>query len=154
MGVDEWGWLTYQAADEVNCGRRPSYEDANNAKSIQADWINDFCKGQSKDNMLRDLGDIHIIRQWPTCFLCGNIKRQGHHHNGDWATRRPHILCSICFHSFAALAKAVRLFIASLHSQPMYPKMCYLSGFVKLQPVDWNWRGELYDPPVLELGWP
>ena len=34
-------------------------------------------------------------------------QRQGHHHrhNGDQAARRPHILCSICVHSFGALRK-------------------------------------------------
>ena len=40
-------------------------------------------------------------------------KVQGHHHNGDHAARRPHILCSICVHSFGALIKAVRLFVTS-----------------------------------------
>ena len=35
-------------------------------------------------------------------------KWQGHHHNGDQAAWRPHILCSICIHSFGVLAKAVR----------------------------------------------
>ena len=51
--------------------------------------------------------------------------------DGDYT----HILCSICFHSFWALAKDVRLFIASLHNQPMYPKMCSIDIFVNLQPV-------------------
>ena len=48
---------------------------------------------------------------------------QGHHHNGDRAVRRPRILSSICFHLFGAFMKAVRLFIASFHNQPMDPKM-------------------------------
>ena len=52
------------------------------------------------------------------------IQRQGHHQNANRAARRPHILCSTCFHSSVAFAKAVRLFIASPHNQPMYPKMC------------------------------
>ena len=64
----------------------------------------------------------------------GNQKH-GHHHNGDHAARRPHISCSICFHSFGALVKSVRLFIASHHSQPMYPKMGSIDVFVDLQPV-------------------
>ena len=34
-----------------------------------------------------------------------------------------------------ALAKDVRLFIASLHSQLMYPKMCSVNIVVNLQPV-------------------
>ena len=41
-----------------------------------------------------------------------NNSKQGHHHNGDQAARQPHILCSICFQAFEALAKAVRLFKA------------------------------------------
>ena len=71
-------------------------------------------------------------------LLCGYsicFCMQGHHHNGDWATRRPHTLCSICFHLFGALAKAVRLSIASLHNQQMYPNMCSIDIFVNLQPV-------------------
>ena len=48
--------------------------------------------------------------------------KQGHQHNyHDQVALRPHILCSICIHSFGAHARAVRLFIASLHSQPMCP---------------------------------
>ena len=42
---------------------------------------------------------------------------------------------SICFHSFVALAKVVQLFIASFHNQPMYPKMCSIDIFDKLQLV-------------------
>ena len=53
---------------------------------------------------------------------------QSHHHNGDDAARRPHI----CFHPFGALAKAVGLLITSLHTQPMYPKMCSIDIFANL----------------------
>ena len=28
--------------------------------------------------------------------------KQGHHHNGDQAARRPHVMCSICGRRFAA----------------------------------------------------
>ena len=63
---------------------------------------------------------------------------KGHHYNGDRAARRPHLLFSIRFHSFGAVAKAVRLFIASLHSQPMYPKMRSIDFFDNLQPVGIN----------------
>ena len=45
--------------------------------------------------------------------------KQDHHHNGDQATRRPRILCSIYVHSFVALAKAVRLFKVWIQSQKM-----------------------------------
>ena len=33
--------------------------------------------------------------------------KQGHHHNGGRAARGQHIMCSICIHSFGALAKVV-----------------------------------------------
>ena len=52
--------------------------------------------------------------------------KQVHHHNVDQAARRPHILCSICIHSFGALAKAVRLFMVSLQSS----QMCSICIFV------------------------
>ena len=56
------------------------------------------------------------------------------------------MLCSICIHSFGDLAKAVRLFIASLHNQPTHPKMCSIDIFINLQPVGWNLNnGGLFD---------
>ena len=58
----------------------------------------------------------HVHRRWyhTHCVICLRVG-QGHHHNGDRAARRPHILCSICF---GALAKAVQwLFKASLHNE-------------------------------------
>ena len=39
---------------------------------------------------------------------------KGHHHNGDRADRRPHILCTICVHSFGAWRK---LFDCSRHKR-------------------------------------
>ena len=63
-------------------------------------------------------------------LLVGLHAEQGHHHNGDRAPQRPYILCSIFFHSFGALARAVRLFIASLHNQPWYPKLGSIEIFV------------------------
>ena len=35
------------------------------------------------------------------------------------------------------LARTVRLYIASLHNQLMYPKMCSIDIFVDIQPVGW-----------------
>ena len=66
--------------------------------------------------------------------------------------RRPHILCTIWCRSLGALATAVRLYIASIHNQPMYPKMCSMDIFVNLQPVGWYLKGELFDPRFGELG--
>ena len=80
------------------------------------------------------------------------VIQQSRHHIGDLAARQPHILCSIFFHSFGALPKAVRLFIASLHNQPMYPKMCLIDIFVDLQLVGWNLKGILFDPRFGGLG--
>ena len=57
---------------------------------------------------------------------------------GNRTARRPRILCSICFHWFGALSKVVRLFMASLHNEPMYPKMCLIfstppTGWLKFE---------------------
>ena len=78
--------------------------------------------------------------------------KQGHHHNDDGAARRPHILCSICFYSFGSLVKTVWLFIASLHNQSIYPKMCSIDIFNNLQLVGWNLKGRLFDPRLEGLG--
>ena len=80
------------------------------------------------------------IHRFTSYFVSGTRQNkiedtQGHHHNGYWAAGRPHILCSICFRSFGALAKAVRLLIASHHNQPMYAKMCSIDIFHNLQLV-------------------
>ena len=61
------------------------------------------------------------------------------------AAWRLHILCSIRVHSFGALAKA------SLHNQPMCPKMCSTDIFIDLQPVSWNLKGDFLTL-VLEVG--
>ena len=71
--------------------------------------------------------------------------QQGHRHNSDRAAPRPHILCSICFYSFGTSAIAARLFIGSLHNQPMYPKMCSIGISSNLQLVGWNLKGGLFD---------
>ena len=82
------------------------------------------------------------------------ISKQGHHHNGDQAVPRPHILCSICFYSFGALAKAERLFIALLHNQPMYSKMCYIEIFDTLQLTGWlKFEMGTIRPPVWGVRW-
>ena len=60
---------------------------------------------------------------------------RGHHHNGDQATRRPYILCSICVHSRGDLSKVVWLFMASLHSQPMCSQMRLLTFW--RSPISW-----------------
>ena len=64
------------------------------------------------------------------------------------AAQRPHILCSICFHSFGALVKDVRLFIASLRNQPIYHKMCSIGIFVNLEPLGLNLKRVLFDPQL------
>ena len=45
-------------------------------------------------------------------------------YSGDQATLRPHILCSMCILSFEALAKAVRLFVHCIISQPASALKC------------------------------
>ena len=59
------------------------------------------------------------------CIRPYTTSKKGHHHNGDRAAGRPHILCSICVHSFGDLAKAVRLFKASPQSQEMSNQTCF-----------------------------
>ena len=69
----------------------------------------------------------HSAAQWQQqspALYTENYNIQGDHHNGDQAAQRLHILWSICVHSIEALLKTVWLFIAPLHNQPMYPKMC------------------------------
>ena len=72
--------------------------------------------------------------------------KQDRQYNGDLAARRPQILCSICFHSFVALAKTVRLFTASLYIEPMCSQICSLDIFVHLQPFGCNIKRRLIDP--------
>ena len=74
------------------------------------------------------------------------FKAKTQHHNDDETARRPHIICSICVHSFGALEKAVRLFMASLHSQLMRSQMCSIYIFVNLQPNGWHFNVGLFDP--------
>ena len=53
------------------------------------------------------------------------------------------------FSSFATLVKVIeRLFMASLHSQPM----CSLDIFVDIQPFGYILKLGLFDPPILVLG--
>ena len=66
--------------------------------------------------------------------------------SSQWWSTTTHILCSICVHSFQALAKAVRLFIASLHNQQMYPEICSMDIFVNRHPAGWNLKGRLFYP--------
>ena len=69
-------------------------------------------------------------------------------HNGDWAARRPHILCSICFYSFQVMAKDCSLhhFTVFTTSQCIHPNMCSICIFVNLQPVGRNLKEEFFDP--------
>ena len=109
------------------------------------------------------LGRCHTKRLYSRLKTHGHIRMshiyskvitQGHRHNGDQAARRPHILWSICGHSFGALAKAVRLFKASLSSQPMCSQMCCsIDIFIDLQPFDCNLKGIFRPEWHLEGRW-
>ena len=81
-----------------------------------------------------------------TLYVLYTFRLQGHHQNGDRAARRLQISCSICVHSFGALAKAVQLFTASLHNLSMYPKMCSTHIFINLKGVGWNSTGDFSTP--------
>ena len=49
---------------------------------------------------------------------------------------------------FWTLAKAVRLFFASLHSRPMCPQMCSNDIVVDVQPVGWTLKEGLFLHPL------
>ena len=68
-------------------------------------------------------------------FSCAS---QGRYYSGDQAAQRPHVLCSICIHSFGALVEAVQLIIASLVSQLCVLKCALLifCFFVKIRKGD------------------
>ena len=74
--------------------------------------------------------------------------QQGHHHNGDQAAQRPHILCSICVHSFGALAKAVRLLTVSLQSHKMFYPTRTIDILIDLQPFGCNFKGTFWLPAL------
>ena len=62
--------------------------------------------------------------------------------SGDQTIRRPHMLCSICVHSFGTLAKAVRLFITSEPKNVLSPTVWlqfYQDTF--RTPVFWRFNG-------------
>ena len=69
----------------------------------------------SPESMARGPHNLPLYRYNSQTEICAEDTEtvgnaiQGHHHNGDQAARRPHILCSICFHSSGALAKAVTI---------------------------------------------
>ena len=63
------------------------------------------------DLMVRDCWHYICCRFNYLTLLYGYLvmmMQQENHQSGDWVARRWHILCSICFHSFGALAKDVR----------------------------------------------
>ena len=112
--------------------------------------VNALCDFSSRVRLLKMLSQLCVVVQSVNFLVV--IEKQDQHHNSDRAARRKHILCSICGHSFGALAKDVRLFIASLYNQPMYAEMCSIDMFVKLQLVGRNLKGGLFQPPVWRLG--
>ena len=65
--------------------------------------------------------------------------QQGHHHNGDRATWRSHILCSICFYSFGASAK---LYDCSLHH--FTTTQCILKCVQLTFSATYNWLAEIW----------
>ena len=83
---------------------------------------------------------------------------QGHHHNDDQAARRPHILCSICVHSFGALAKAVHCVLYKAAQRHKFrARKCLIKScspidiVVDLQPFSCNFKGDL-STQVLRVG--
>ena len=69
------------------------------------------------------------------CIQFNKIK-QGHHHNSDQATRRLHILCSICIHLFVAWRRLYDC-SSSVHSHPICVIIFSIAIFVELQSIGW-----------------
>ena len=95
-------------------------------------------KGQSYSP--RRVSQFQPAQGWGSTWQMRWQSEQGHHHNGEQATRWPHILCSICVHSFAAFATAVGLFMASLS------RNFSLDIFVHLQQFSSNLKAGLFGP--------
>ena len=89
----------------------------------------------------KSVDTANLVDDTLPCYLW-----QGHHHKGDRAARRPHILRSICYHWIVALAKDVRLLIASIHNQPMCPDTSSIDIFDNLPLVGWNLKARIFDP--------
>ena len=53
------------------------------------------------------------------------------------------IIIIICVHLFGGLAKAARLFMASLDNQPMCYKMCPIDIFLDLLSFSRNFKGNI-----------
>ena len=96
---------------------------------------NRVCKAQSRPSDQRDFGSWLAL----SLFAHNEVSWSN---NTQWlplestkylaATR----LCSVCcVHTFASLAKAVRLLTVSLHCQPIGLKMCSVDTLVDLHPV-------------------
>ena len=78
---------------------------------------------------------------WKSAFTgrhCYQNWIQGHHHNDNKATWRPHILCSINGHRFLDLKKPVKWFTAPLRDSPTSSYMHFMTVFIDLQPFGWN----------------
>ena len=76
-----------------------------------------------------------VINQSRYCWILW--WRWAYHHNSDQATRRPHLLNSICVQSYGALVKALRLFmVASMRSQSMFSQIGFYRHF-RWFPTGW-----------------
>ena len=61
-----------------------------------------------------------VMRQSEAACIRFNDNEHGHHHNGDRAARRPHVLCSSCVHSLGLYDYSRHKFM----SQQMYYQTC------------------------------
>ena len=108
-------------------------------------------KLQTVVNHILSLAWCHVVNRLAlqTDWMFVNIisirllfkSKQCHHHNGDQATRRPpYTYCARWAFTHLGLWRKLylRLFKASFHSQPMYPKWCSIDIFISLQLVGWN----------------
>ena len=81
------------------------------------------------------------------CHLEPRWVRHGHHHNGDQAARRPHILCllDLPFTNLGLWQKCTIVNTALFHRKEMYSQMCLLTFSWYLQPFGCNLKAGLFD---------
>ena len=94
-----------------------------NERTNDHDRLSGVSPNNNNNNILKLLSDYGFIDKVITTIVIRPL---------DNCT---HMLCSICVHSFEALAKAVQMFIASLDRRPMRSLMCSIDISIDLQPV-------------------
>ena len=95
---------------------------------------------------------VHNHRRYLSNLHSSCTVQQIHHHSGDQADQRQHMLYSICIHSFRVLPKAVQLFIASFYRQPMCTHIFGTSGKCYRRQSLWDERCSIRTAPLPLIG--